>query len=259
MQFLLFGFKMVSCTFSEALTLVKDAINTREKKIFIHFNHHNLLEIKKADVFKKIVIEHACGLLDGIAMKIVAFVCGKGWLPDVNGTDLFPMVLKELNAISNSVYLIGSDEYTIKKAFDLLSNTYPGIRFCGYHHGYFTKDEIKDIIVMVNQTNPDLLVLGMGMRKEFDFLYESAETMNAPVAWCVGGLFEFIACNRPRAPAIIRKYRLEWLFRLFIEPRRLFRRYFFGVLKLLILVVMEFTNRAGKASQTVIKRYISNI
>jgi len=77
---------------------------------------------------------------------------------------------------------------------------------------------------MITDALPYLLILAMGMQKESDFIFENYNNISAGAIWCVGGLFDFISGNLVRAPKIIRKLRLEWLFRFLLQPKAKFQR-----------------------------------
>ncbi|NVN97094.1 WecB/TagA/CpsF family glycosyltransferase [Candidatus Nomurabacteria bacterium] len=217
----------------------------KNRILFIHVNHHNLLEIESSSVAKNWVQENVHCFFDGIALKIFALLNGKGLVYDLNGTDLFPLVLTKLNALKSSVYLVGGNSCTIEKTLKNLKINYPQVDFCGRENGYFTSDEFTKIISNINSAAPELLILSMGIDKEVDFLMKSRDRLCVPVIWCVGGLFEFISYNKPRAPLILRKLRLEWFFRFCLEPRRLFTRYFLGVPKLLEINIKYLNNKGS--------------
>ena len=82
-----------------------------------------------------------------------------------------------------------------------------------------------------NDEIPDVLLVGMGSPLQETWGWENRDGLGSKVIWCVGALFEYYGENRRRAPVWMRKIGLEWLVRLVLEPRRLWRRYLVGNLK----------------------------
>jgi N-acetylglucosaminyldiphosphoundecaprenol N-acetyl-beta-D-mannosaminyltransferase len=80
----------------------------------------------------------------------------------------------------------------------------------------------------IRASGATVLWIGLGAPKQ-DVLAHRLRALNAaPAIVCVGAAFDFVAGAKPRAPAFVRALGLEWLFRLMLEPRRLWRRYLFG-------------------------------
>ena len=75
---------------------------------------------------------------------------------------------------------------------------------------------------------PDLLLVAMGNPLQERFIADKLGPQHGSVAAAVGALFDFFADEVPRAPELVRQIRLEWLYRLWLEPRRLWRRYVLG-------------------------------
>jgi N-acetylglucosaminyldiphosphoundecaprenol N-acetyl-beta-D-mannosaminyltransferase len=99
--------------------------------------------------------------------------------------------------------------------------------------------QIDLIIDFLLTKKPNFIWIGLGAPKQFIVTYSVAERLNLPTA-AVGAAFDFITGNKREAPKIMRKIGLEWLFRLFQEPRRLFKRYFFGNASFLKLMIKDF-------------------
>ena len=95
-------------------------------------------------------------------------------------------------------------------------------------NGYFSKEDWENISDELNKIKPDLVFVGItSPLKEYlvEFLQNSG---NKAIFMGVGGSFDVISGNIPRAPMWMQKANLEWLFRVSQEPKRLFKRYFVG-------------------------------
>ncbi|MCL5269386.1 MAG: WecB/TagA/CpsF family glycosyltransferase, partial [bacterium] len=96
-------------------------------------------------------------------------------------------------------------------------------------HGYFNEVDARRILEAIELANPDVVLIGMGTpRQEHWALMWSAADRRPRVWWCVGALFEYYAGTRGRAPVWMRRTGLEWVWRLALEPGRLWRRYLLG-------------------------------
>jgi N-acetylglucosaminyldiphosphoundecaprenol N-acetyl-beta-D-mannosaminyltransferase len=81
------------------------------------------------------------------------------------------------------------------------------------------------VVERINQSRPDIVWVGLGCPKQEHWMYEHRESLRAPVMVGVGQAFNIVAGNLRQAPPWMREHGLEWLFRLLLEPRRLWRRY----------------------------------
>ena len=75
---------------------------------------------------------------------------------------------------------------------------------------------------------PDILLVAMGVPKQEEWINSRLDRLNGCVAIGVGGLLDFVSQRIPRAPMWMRKLNIEWCFRLYCEPKRLFKRYIIG-------------------------------
>jgi N-acetylglucosaminyldiphosphoundecaprenol N-acetyl-beta-D-mannosaminyltransferase len=106
------------------------------------------------------------------------------------------------------------------------------LQIVGTHHGYIPTEsdaeETKQIIAEINALSPDILILGMGMPRQERWLLNNWDFVNANVALTGGAVFDYISGDLKRAPTWMTNYGFEWMGRLLIEPRRLWKRYVIG-------------------------------
>jgi N-acetylglucosaminyldiphosphoundecaprenol N-acetyl-beta-D-mannosaminyltransferase len=130
------------------------------------------------------------------------------------------------------LYILGAKPGVAEKARDFFLNKYPGLYIVGIHHGYFNKgiNNLENNIVVqdINEKKPDILIVGFGMPMQEYWISENWGQMNVPVVLPVGALIDYMARVVPRAPRWMTDHGLEWLGRLIIEPRRLWKRYLLG-------------------------------
>jgi N-acetylglucosaminyldiphosphoundecaprenol N-acetyl-beta-D-mannosaminyltransferase len=213
------GFKDFNNYFIEKL---KSNFNT--KFIIVHINLRNYYYLNKDEKLKEEIKKYCVCVLDGIGMKIGMMLKGYGMIPDLNGTDLFPLIIKEIITLKYGIFMLGADENTIEKAQNKVKEKYPDINLCGYHSGYFSESEEYSVIEKINNSKSNILIIGMGFPLQEKFVLRNIERIQVPVIWNVGGLFDFLSGSKPRAPLLIRKIRLEWLYRFALEPCRMLHR-----------------------------------
>ena len=136
----------------------------------------------------------------------------------VAGIDLVDKILETGESIT--VYLLGSEPGVAEKAGENICRRYEGIEIAGTHHGYIPV-ECSEVISEINDLSPDLLLVGMGVPKQENWITEHIDSLNANVVMGVGGSFDVISGNLPRAPRWMRERGLEWLYRIWLEPKRL--------------------------------------
>jgi N-acetylglucosaminyldiphosphoundecaprenol N-acetyl-beta-D-mannosaminyltransferase len=122
-------------------------------------------------------------------------------------------------------FLLGATEEANAEAARILEESYPGLRIVGRRHGYFGRDEEDAICDEINLTQPDVIWVGLSVPLEYDFAVRNKKRLSAGWLVTCGGCYNFITGAHSRAPRWMQAVGLEWLFRLILEPRRLFWRY----------------------------------
>ena len=122
-------------------------------------------------------------------------------------------------------FLLGATEEANAKAANNLRQAYPGLQIVGRRHGYFSMLDEDEICDEINLTRPDVIWAGLSVPLEYEFAVRNRRRLNAGWLVTCGGCFNFITGDHPRAPRWMQKVGLEWLHRLWREPKRLFWRY----------------------------------
>ena len=122
-------------------------------------------------------------------------------------------------------FLLGATEEANAEAARILAETYPGLQIVGRRHGYFSRDEEEDICDEINLTLPDVVWVGLSVPLEYEFAVRNKTRLSAGWLVTCGGCYNFITGAYAPAPRWMQASGLEWLFRLILEPKRLFWRY----------------------------------
>lgn len=176
---------------------------------------------------------------DGIGMRIAGKILGKGFRQNVNGTDLFPRLCERLDRDAGRLYLLGGRPGVAEDVADWIGWHHPGVQIAGLQHGYFDVGDQDAVIERIRASHADVLLVAMGAPRQDLWIQEHAPRTGVKVAMGVGGLFDFYADRIPRAPQWLREIGLEWTFRLYQEPRRMWRRYLVGNFSFLTAVFMQ--------------------
>jgi len=131
-----------------------------------------------------------------------------------------------------TLFFLGAEPFVAEQAAARLRRRFPKIKIVGVRHGYFDKNpesaENAELVAVINQLRPNILIAGMGMPVQERWLMENWERLNVNVFLTGGAVFDYISGKLSRAPRWMTENGLEWLGRLLIEPRRLWKRYILG-------------------------------
>lgn len=129
-------------------------------------------------------------------------------------------------------FFLGAKPGIAEIAASRLKERFSNLRIVGTHHGYFDKTpgspENEAVIARINAVKPNILIVGFGMPMQEYWLMENWDRIDANVALTGGAVFDYISGELRRGPKWMNDHGLEWLARLLIEPRRLWKRYIIG-------------------------------
>lgn len=163
-------------------------------------------------------------LRDGIGMAILLKLLNLEPGLNLNGTDLIPKLVRR--HAGRQIALFGTEEPYLSRARDrVVAELAPGSS-CLTAHGFLPT---TDYVQLAVASRPALIVLGMGMPRQEQVARELRATLDHPcLIVCGGAIIDFLGGKTSRAPRWMRGAGVEWLFRLALEPRRLFKRYVIG-------------------------------
>jgi exopolysaccharide biosynthesis WecB/TagA/CpsF family protein len=127
-----------------------------------------------------------------------------------------------------TVGLIGAKGRNVERAVARFTALCPQHRFVLIYDGFFSAAEEPQILQRIRDLRPDILLVAMGVPRQELWIARNIDERHCTLPIAVGALFDFMSGAVPRAPAFVRTVRLEWVFRLLIEPMRLWRRYILG-------------------------------
>lgn len=217
--------------------------SSQHQKSILFFANTNFV-VKLQPFVEKLARDEVLIVNDGIGVDIASYLTnGKKFKDNLNGTDFVPFYFE--GARPHKLFLLGSTQPDLEKAAHLLTAKY-GQQVVGYSDGFHgVKD--PELIDKINASGAEIVLVGMGNPLQERWILEHYQSLHAHIFMGVGALFLFMAGNIPRAPGWVRKSRLEWLFRLLLEPRRLFKRYTIDVVYFLYLC-LKHKDRSSKGT-----------
>ena len=222
-------------TFMTAEAIIEEIHNAcfdKKKLIIASYNVHSFNLSMLIPWFYEFQQNAKIALCDGMGILKGMDVMGVS-LPleyRTSVTTLAPKLLEHCNQHNLSVFLLGAKPQHLELALNQQKKNYPNIKFSG-HHGYFDKEDPvqnERVIEQINQANPDILIIGMGMPVQEYWVHQHHSKLKARVIIPCGAVIDRLAGMVPNCPTQFSNIGLEWLYRLAREPKRLAVRYLLG-------------------------------
>lgn len=229
----------------ETIQLVEQYVLEKEPLHLMGVNADKINEVNENVKMKEIV--NSCGIInaDGASVILASKFLGNPLPERVAGVDLMQSLVSLSEEKGYSIYLLGAKQEVVEKTAEVLQERHPSLKISGFHNGYFKQDDWSRISDEIEKVKPDFVFVGItSPMKEYLIEFLQNDGHNC-VFMGVGGSFDVISGNIPRAPLWMQKMNLEWLFRVIQEPKRLFKRYFVGNTKFIKNIFKEkFANGA---------------
>mgnify|MGYP001792927667 CR=1 FL=1 len=206
---------------------IQHLATNHQSSYIIAANVHVIMTAYWQQKYRKILNKAAIATPDGMPL-----VMGMRWLgaedqQRVYGPDLMLAWCNRTTKTNQSIYLYGSTEQTLQKLSEKLRKRFPTLQIAGTHSPPFralTLEEEAEDIARIHQSGASVVFVGLGCPKQEEWMYRQLGKLNA-VMIGVGAAFKFHSGEVTQAPRWMMKYSLEWLFRLYQEPNRLWSRY----------------------------------
>jgi len=175
-------------------------------------------------------IHNAAGMVtpDGMPLVYLSRLAGHPQTTRVYGPDLMARVCEDSVGVGYTHFLYGATDATLARLRERLSARFPGLRIVGSYAPPFrplTEAERDRVSAEINRSAPDIVWVGLSTPKQELWMADFRARLEAPVLIGVGAAFDFHAGTVRQAPRWMQPLCLEWCYRLFVEPRRLWKRY----------------------------------
>jgi N-acetylglucosaminyldiphosphoundecaprenol N-acetyl-beta-D-mannosaminyltransferase len=223
--------------------IIDHALAGRSPEYVVTPNAMHILSLQEDAAFREIYRQAFLVVPDGVSLIWSARFLNTPLNGRVNGTDLFEQLCAVAAETGLKVFLLGGRAGAADAAKEILEARHPDLKIVGTHcppYGFESQSaELALINAKIKAAHPDLLFVGLGAPKQEKWIAANYQELSVPISVGIGVSFELVANMVSRAPVWMQKAGLEWLFRLIVEPGRLWKRYIIGNPLFILLVVKQ--------------------
>ncbi|MEM5471567.1 WecB/TagA/CpsF family glycosyltransferase [Hoeflea sp. AS60] len=222
------GIRVAALGWDQALDVLTNTIYSDGPQRIFNFLNANNANLAMRNPSYRHGLSKSEVLPDGVGVDIASrTLYGSAFPANLNGTDFIPALLVYADK-PLKVALIGARADILERAVVNFKAATPWHEFIAVADGYFDKADSSQVLADLAAINPDITLVGMGSPSQEIWIDSNLRQGHGRVVFGVGALFDFVSGAVPRAPEVFRKFRIEWLWRLGVEPSRLWRRYILG-------------------------------
>lgn len=140
--------------------------------------------------------------------------------------ELIPSVSYVMNMIrvaqakKFNIFIVGGQDENLDKLAFNLKRSFPHLQIVGKHHGYLKKNGMERVVMALQKTQPHIILLGIGWKKEVEFILKNKERLSNSFIIPLGGILDILSGKRKKAPNLITNKNLVWLYRIINKPYR---------------------------------------
>ena len=245
------GVDFNNITMENSLSLIQGYIENKTRSIVFHLSVDCVCIASSDKELDEIYRRTTLVLPDGMPLIWAGRLLGTPLKEKISGPDLLPKIC-EMSAKKNySIFFLGGKEGVAERAAKVMQNRYKGLKIAGYSHGYFKKTGVENskVIETIQEKKPDILAVAFGTPLQEKWIFSNMDSFNFPLCCIgVGAAIDFLSGNIQRAPEWMQKNGLEWLFRLVLEPGRLWKRYLVKDIKFFYLLLRQIIDKKKNIS-----------
>ena len=224
----------------DVLRTVTDALSSKTPKTIFYGNSYGVTLAEEDPAFAAAMVKADVIFCDGFGVYVASRILGEPIPERFTWADWIDQLAATCRNAGESMFFLGAKEGVAAQAARRLQALLPGLQVDS-HHGHFDKSEAssREVIDLVNRSGAGVLLVGFGMPIQEIWITRHRAELNPPVVFSVGAALDYAAGNVVRGPRLLTQYGFEWLARLAIEPRRLWRRYLIGLPEFALLVLRQ--------------------
>lgn len=221
----LLGLPVDDLTMDETLAVIDDFVASRTVHQHVVVNVSKVVQANRDPGFRKVIED--CDLInvDGQPIIWAARLLGVPLRERVTGVDLMERLFERAGERGYRIYLLGARPEVVAAVARRVASEHPGAVVVGHQDGYWAAEHEGLVAERIHAARPDLLFVAISSPTKERFLARWKGMIEAPFVMGVGGSFDVYAGEVRRAPAGMRRFGLEWAYRIYQEPGRLWRRY----------------------------------
>ncbi len=225
-----------------ALETIEGWIARREAHYVCVTNVHSIMECQRDPALRRVY--NGAGLVtpDGMPLVWLSRLAGLPHVGRVYGPDLMLALCARSLQTGYRHFLYGGAGDVAARLAASLQGRYSGLHIAGLYVPPFralSVEEDDQMVRLINNSGADVVWVGLGTVRQERWMAAHVGRLTAPVLIGVGAAFDFLAGVKPQAPRWMRENGLEWCFRLFSEPRRLWKRYLLDSPHFMVLVLAQ--------------------
>lgn len=214
------GVRIDDVTMEEAITTIARFIHVGSPHHVVTINPEFVMTAQQQPEFRAVLNCADLAVPDGVGLKLVAHRIGQPLRGRVPGVELCERLAQLSAATGCRLYLLGAAPGVVEAAAAVLAQRFPGVVIAGCYAGSPRTDDEAAIRERICAAHPDVLLVAYGSPAQDLWIARNQPTIQVPVAIGVGGTFDYLSGRIVRAPRIVRRAGLEWLFRLIRQPWR---------------------------------------
>lgn len=231
---LIANFPVRDTTRSKLVKLIYNCILTNDKCILFFANTNFIVTCDRLK--SRMINEDIFIVNDGLGIDVARMLLhGRKFKSNLNGTDFMPYLFAHSQR-KLRIFLLGGNAVVLQGAAEFVEKTL-NHQVVGTCDGYDGLTNSNNLIDTINLAAADVVLVALGNPKQEEWILENYQKTNANLFAGVGGLFDFWSGYKPRAPKWVQKIRMEWLYRLSLEPRRLYKRYTVDIFRFLVICI----------------------
>lgn len=243
----IFNVQLSRVTLSQVKDVIDERIRLRAPGYIVTPNVDHVCMCYHSPRFREAYTRAFLRVADGTPVVWAARLFGEPVPEKLSGSDLLPKLAAWAAERGHSIFFLGGTPGTADRSAEILRERHPGLRIAGINcppYG-FEKDPalLQTVLDHVRSARPDLCFLGLGSPKAELFLSHYRDALRVPVTISIGGSFDFVSGRTRRAPEWVQQLGMEWLWRLSMEPGRLWRRYLVDDIVFVKLLYLECSRR----------------
>lgn len=234
----LLGTPIDNLTMEETIDIVDKAIVNHQHLSHTVVNAGKIVAMHENPELRESVVNADIINADGQAVVWASRLLGQPLKERVAGIDLMERLVEMAARKNYRIFFFGAKEEVVKKVVDRYTRQFSPAIIAGYRNGYFKKEQEREIAQQIADSRANMLFVAISSPTKENFLYQNKDLLqHVNFTMGVGGSFDVVAGLVKRAPSWMQKTGLEWLYRVYQEPRRMFKRYLVGNTKFIALTL----------------------
>lgn len=217
----IYGIPFSKMSMNETVQYLTDRIAAGEQTHVITANPIMVMTALEKPSYKEMMLKSDIIVPDGAGIVWAAQKAGNPVAERVTGIELLHELLKVGEQHHWKIFLLGTTQEIIEAAAESLQMQYPQVRIVGARNGFFDAAKDDEVVAQIAELQPHLLFVARGTETQEPWIVKHRAALKVPLIMGVGGSFDVISGKLKRAPEWVQRIRMEWLFRLLQEPKRL--------------------------------------